>query len=145
MPFRFQMQKVLDYREQLEEEAKVQLALAERRLRQGQEHFDAVRTELNIARAHLMDDPLIGAGDRALWENYVKGLTADMAEAALQVRLLTQMAEEARHLLAARAVDKKMLEKLKERRKKQYIREEFLQEQRFNDEIATLRYKAPSF
>ena len=34
MPFRFKMQKVLDYRAQLEEEAKVRLADAEHKLRQ---------------------------------------------------------------------------------------------------------------
>ena len=55
------------------------------------------------------------------------------------------MVEEARNLLAARAIDKKLLEKLKERQKHYHAREEQLKEQRFNDEIATLRYKAPSF
>ena len=59
--------------------------------------------------------------------------------------MLAQMVEEARNLLAARAIDKKLLYKLKERQKQYYAREEQLKEQRFNDEIATLRYKAPSF
>ena len=35
MPFRFKMQKVLDYREQLEEEAKVRLATAQRRFQEA--------------------------------------------------------------------------------------------------------------
>lgn len=52
--------------------------------------------------------------------------------------------EEARQVLAARAVDKKLLEKLRQRRQQQYAREEYLKEQRVNDETATLRYKAPS-
>ena len=42
-------------------------------------------------------------------------------------------------------IDKKLLEKLKERQKQHYVREEQLKEQRINDETATLRYKAPTF
>lgn len=145
MPFRFKMQKVLDYREQLEEEAKVRLATAEHRLQEAQKRLDRLRAELERAADRLRDNPLMEAGERWLQEQYLTGLRADVAAASLQMRMLTQMAEEARKLLAARAIDKKLLEKLKERQKKHFIREEQLQEQRFNDETATLRYKAPTF
>lgn len=145
MPFRFKMQKVLDYREQLEEEAKVRLATAEQRLQEAQERLERLRAELERAADRLRDDPLMEAAERWLQEQYIMGLRADVAAASLQTRMLTQMAEEARKLLAARAIDKKLLEKLKERQKKHSLREEQLQEQRFNDETATLRYKAPTF
>ena len=85
------------------------------------------------------------APERWLREQYVKGLRADAAHEAIQVRMLEQLAEEARQLLAARAIDKKLLEKLKERQKQHHVREEQLKEQRINDETATLRYKAPTF
>lgn len=145
MPFRFAMQKVLDYREQLEEEAKVRLAAAERRLHDAQKRLDRLRGELERAADRLRDNPLMEAGERWLQEQYITGLRADVAAASLQERMMTQMAQEARKLLAARAIDKKLLEKLKERQKKHFLREEQLQEQRFNDETATLRYKASTF
>lgn len=145
MPFRFEMQKVLDYREQLEEEAKVRLATAERRLQEERKLLDGLRAELGRTEDRLRDNPLMEAAERWLQEQYITGLRADVTAASLQTRMLAQMAEEARKLLAARAIDKKLLEKLKERQKKHYVREEQLQEQRFNDETATLRYKAPSF
>ncbi len=145
MPFRFAMQKVLDYREQLEEEAKVRLAAAERRLQEAQKRLDRLRGELERAADRLRDNPLMEAGERWLQEQYITGLRADVAAASLQERMLAQTAQEARKLLAARAIDKKLLEKLKERQKKHFIREEQLQEQRFNDETATLRYKAQTF
>ncbi|WP_165175008.1 flagellar export protein FliJ [Desulfovibrio sp. ZJ369] len=145
MPFRFAMQKVLDYREQLEEEAKVRLAEAERRLQEAQKRLDQLRGELERAADRLRDNPLMEAGERWLQEQYITGLRADVAAASLQERMMDQMAQEARKLLAARAIDKKLLEKLKERQKKHFIRAEQLQEQRFNDETATLRYKAPAF
>ena len=145
MPFRYKMQKVLDYREQLEEEAKVRLATAQRRFQEARERLDALQAELRGAQDRLCNEALMEAGERWLLEQYVKGLRGDAAAASLQARMLAQMVEEARNLLAARAIDKKLLEKLKERQKHYHAREEQLKEQRFNDEIATLRYKAPSF
>ena len=142
MPFRFKMQKVLDYREQLEEEAKVRLATAQRRFQEARERLDALQAELRGAQDRLCNEALMEAGERWLLEQYGKGLRGDVAAASLQA---AQMVEEARNLLAARAIDKKLLEKLKERQKHYHAREEQLKEQRFNDEIATLRYKAPSF
>ena len=135
MPFRFKMQKVLDYREQLEEEAKVRLATAQRRFQEARERLDALQAELRGAQDRLCNEALMEAGERWLLEQYVKGLRGDVAAASLQARMLAQMVEEAR----------KLLEKLKERQKHYHAREEQLKEQRFNDEIATLRYKAPSF
>lgn len=145
MPFRFKMQKVLDYREQLEEEAKVNLAVQQARLAEVRERLEQIRQELHQAEDGLMNAALMDAPERWLREQYVKGLRADAAHEAIQVRMLEQLAEEARQLLAARAIDKKLLEKLKERQKQHHVREEQLKEQRINDETATLRYKAPTF
>ena len=145
MPFRFKMQKVLDYREQREEEAKVRLATAQRRHQEARERLEQLQAELRRSQDRLCDEAMMDAAERWLLEQYVKGLRGDEAAASLQVRMLAQMVEEARNLLAARAIDKKLLDKLKERQKQYYAREEQLKEQRFNDEIATLRYKAPSF
>ncbi len=144
MPFRFKMQQVLDYRAQLEEESKVRLADAERRLRESRERLDAVLDEL--ARAEEKSRMgLLQNGERWLHEQYLKGLRSDRAMAELQCRMQEQLAEEARALLAARAMERKLLEKLKERQKSQYLHAERLQEQHFNDEISTLRYKASAF
>lgn len=144
VPFRFKMQKVLDYREQLEEEAKVNLAIQRSRLAEAQDRLDRIKAELRQAEDRLVGAVLMDAAERWLLEQYVKGLRADAAHEAIQVRMLEQLAEEARKLLAERAIDKKLLEKLKERQKQHYAREEQLKEQRTNDETATLRYKAPT-
>ena len=144
MPFRFKMQKVLDYRAQLEEEAKVRLADAEHRLRVSQERLEALRGELAAAEEKARGG-LLESAERWLHDQYLKGLASDVSQAELQCRMQQQMAEEARALLAARAMDRKVLEKLKERQKAQYQHAERLEEQHFNDEISTLRYKASAF
>ena len=143
MPFRFNMQKALDYREQLEEEAKMRLAKAESDLRKGEERLEKLKrefqTEQEAAAGKLMSN-----SELWLHDQYIKGLRQDIAEAAMQTRMLRQIAEEARRNLAQRSIDKKLLEKLKERKKRQYHQAELKQEQYFNDEIATIRYKAPA-
>ena len=145
MPFRFSMQKVLDYREQLEEEAKVRLAKAEQQRNETRERLDIIRRDLMEQEERLYTRPPSGAGERWLLEHFVQGLKADMAATAVQLRAAEGMVEESRRILATRAMDRKVLDKLRDRQKELYMHDERIKEQRFNDEIATLRYKAPTF
>lgn len=145
MPFRFSMQKVLDYREQLEEEAKVRLARAEQQRNELRSRLEIIRKDLMEQEERLYARPPSNAGERWLLEHFVRGLKADMAATAVQLRTAENMVEESRRILAQRAMDRKILDKLKERQKQHYMHDERMKEQRFNDEIATLRYKAPTF
>ncbi len=145
MSFKFKMQKVLDYREQLEEEAKVKLAAAEYQLLMEKRRAEQLNTMLAEQEHKLYHDVEITWADRWLLENFVKGLRSDLSSCLLQVRNMENLVHEARKLLTERAKDKKLLEKLKSRQNEQYLRDENLKEQRTNDETATLRYKAPSF
>ena len=145
MAFRFSMQKVLEFREQQEEEARVGLATAQGRLQDARQRENALRAEMIATRDRMDSTGLVDLGERWLQEQYLKGLQSDLANAVVQLRMAEQLVEEARKLLAARAMDRKLLDKLKERQKQHYLRDASLKEQHFNDEIATLRYKAPSF
>lgn len=144
MSFQFNMQKVLDYRELMEEEARGKLAKAENDLRNGREKLGELKKELERARAEA-SGKLLQGGERWLQDQYEKGLAADIRQAEMNALMLAQLVEEARKILAARALDRKVLEKLKERQKVQFLRAEQKQEQNFNDEIATIRFKASAF
>ena len=85
------------------------------------------------------------AGERWLLESFIRGLRADVESSTARVSNLQMMRDEMRKVLATRSMDRKLLEKLKERKRRQYLLDERLKEQRFNDEIATLRYNAPNF
>jgi flagellar FliJ protein len=139
------MQKILDYRVQLEEEAKVRLAEAQRNLQVARHHMEVLRRELRGTLDRISALPPENINERWLTECYARGLQVDAAQGAVQVTMLTQIVEDARKLLTARAVDRKMLEKLKERQRIRHDHDERLKEQRINDETATLRYKAPAF
>ncbi|MDO5484326.1 MAG: flagellar export protein FliJ, partial [Desulfovibrionaceae bacterium] len=118
------MQKVLEYREQQEEEAKVQMAAAQNRLLEARQREEGLRAEIIAARDQLDRVDMVQQGERWLQEQYLKGLQSDLAASSLQTRMAEQMVEEARKVLAARAMDRKLLEKLRERQKKHYLREE---------------------
>ena len=122
----------------------MRLADAQNRHRQAIQHLEAVKAERANAEDRLFANALMEQGERWLLEQYVKGLKGDEQAATLQERTLAQLVEESRTFLAARAIDRKMLDKLKERQRNNYRRNEQMQEQHFNDEIATLRYKAPA-
>lgn len=142
MAFKFKMQKVLDYRQQLEEEAKVRLADAQNNLLRCRRTLEELGTRIAEAesKAYEVSQP----GERWLHDQYLKGLRSDHRALAMQERMLAQIAEEARRALAERAIDRKVLEKLKEKHKIQFTRQEQKQELNFNDEIATIRHKAPA-
>lgn len=144
MPFRFSLQKVLDYREQLEEEAKNRFALVQRQYREAKAQLAALSSELETQEARLYGQVIDNAGERWLLESFIKGLRADIEATTARVQNLRATRDEMRRILAARSMDKKLLEKLKERKYRQFLLDERLKEQRFNDEIATLRYKAPN-
>lgn len=145
MPFRFSLQKVLDYREQLEEEAKNRFALVQRQYREARTRLASLSKELQTQEERLYGQVIDNAGERWLLESFIKGLRADVETTTARVKNLRVTRDEMRRILAARSMDRKLLEKLKERKYRQYLLDERLKEQRFNDEIATLRYKAPNF
>lgn len=145
MAFRFSLQKVLDYREQLEEEAKNRFALVQRQYREAREQLAALSSELKTQEERLYGQVVDNAGERWLLESFIRGLRADVESSTARVSNLQMMRDEMRKVLAARSMDRKLLEKLKERKRRQYLLDERLKEQRFNDEIATLRYNAPNF
>ncbi|MBQ7738057.1 MAG: flagellar export protein FliJ [Desulfovibrionaceae bacterium] len=141
MPFNFKMQKILDYREQLEEEAKVRFADAQHRYEIAQQALDDIKTALELAQKKVQDNPLMSSAEFWINDQYIRGLEDDLTAANMQLKIALQLKVEAQKILTIRAVDKKMLVKLKERQKAAWSHEEKLKEQHFNDEIATIRYK----
>lgn len=145
MAFQFKMQKILDYREQLEEEARVRFARVQQMLLEEERRFEELRVLLQEKEAQRFQDLSMDAGERWLLENFIRGLRADMTESQLRLRSLHQMLEQARRELLARSKERKVLDKLKERQKERHMAEEREKERKINDETATLRYKVAAF
>lgn len=144
-PFRFGLQQVLDYRAQLEEQAKLVFARAKAEHDVEEQRAKALHEDLVRNVQKLYESA--GKPRHEVWlqENYVKGLQADVVAAYAQLRLLARTMEDARAILVQRAQDRKLLEKLKAKQAERHAHEERLTEQRTYDETATLRFQPPSF
>ena len=140
---RFRLEPVLSYRESLVEARELELAQAlkrrneaERALRALQE--ERMRTLQAVRSLHRADkvDPL----RLAAAESYLARLEGDLARQAAVVAELTQKAEAAREALCEALKDKKKVERLKAREEERIAWEEARAEQRFIDELTTLRH-----
>jgi flagellar FliJ protein len=145
MAFRFKLQKVLEYREQLEDQAKVALARIQQLYIEEERRSEALQALLAEQESKLYSNALLPAGERWLLEHFIRGVREDLQSSQMRLRTLAQMMAEAQKTLRERARDKKILEKLKARQRERHEREERSKEQRSYDETATLRFKAASF
>ena len=142
--FRFSLQQVLDYRTQLEDQAKVRFGrakaeylAAERRLHALQTHLAEQEERLYAADTDFME--------RWLIEHYVRGLRDDIAHTSRMLHELARIVEQARIELIARAKERKVLDKFREKQAQRHAYEERLMERRTYDETASIRYKAAAF
>lgn len=140
--FRFSLEQVLNYRIQLEQQAKVELARVEQERIREQQHADTIQEMLVQQQAELDQLGPERMSERWLFENFVKGLRTDYGLAMARVRNWAKAAEAARIELISRAKDRKTLEKLKETQAENHAKEEQLREQREFDETAAIRFKA---
>jgi flagellar FliJ protein len=142
--FRFSLQKVLDYRALLEDQAKVRYAKTQAEYLEAEHRLHDLEGQLAEQERRLYDgNPDVM--ERWLIEHYVRGLRDDIARTSRLLYELARIVEEARVDLVAKAKDRKILEKFRERQAERHAREERLQEQRSYDETASMRYKVAAF
>jgi flagellar FliJ protein len=139
-PFVFRLEKVLEYRRQLEDQARMALAQAQARHKAQEEVLADVETRLS---AHL--DRGFGAqatqADIWLWMQYRQALERDLAAARAELQRLALILQNCRQEAVLRSREKKLLEKLKDRQAKKHHVAENLAEQKEFDEMATLRHE----
>ncbi len=141
MAFKFTLQQVLRYREQLEQQAMMELARVEGERRREQERVEALTGLLEEQESYVRGLQPNEMDERWLAENFIRGLRADRVVAMQRVSNWTIAVEAARREVLKRSLDKKTLEKLKERQAEKYAKDELYHEQRENDETASLRFK----
>ncbi|MDC0336541.1 flagellar export protein FliJ [Pseudodesulfovibrio sp.] len=143
-PFKFKLDKVLEYREQLEEQAKAELAKA-------QEAHDAqaavVADFLARQKVHMGKEreSQKSANDMWLWRQYKEALEQDLERERIQLSKLELNLHQKRQHAVERSKEKKLLEKLRETQAKKHHEEESAREEKENDEMATIRYESKDF
>ncbi len=143
-PFRFKLEKILDYRGQLEEQAKAALAKA----RAAHDNQAAVVQDLSARMAAHMAKEVESQkspNDMWLWRQYKSALEQDIHDARMELSRLELNLHQRRKEAVDRSRERKLLEKLKETQAKKYYEEERAREEKENDEMATIRYESKDF
>ncbi len=143
-PFHFSLQKVLEYREQLEERAKLAFSVALREHDAQADRVRRLRDSLTRHEARWFAEPM-SAADIWLWRMYRQRLTEEIKEAEGVLARLRQEMEARRGELVEKSKDRKLLERLKSNKAMEHFHQENLKEQREFDEMATLRYQHRHF
>lgn len=139
--FRFGLERVLDYRRQLEDQAKMEVARALAAHRAQQALVSGLRDALERHIASLYAGDQVTENDMWLWRRYRVRLEEDIALGERRLMQLGQELTRARQALVAKSKDKKLLEKLRSNQELDFRKEENLKEQRESDEMATVRYR----
>jgi len=142
-PFKFKLQQVLEYRNQLEDQAKLELSEVQIKYERQVTRVDGLRAALadNLSLMCSTCDP----AQTWIIRNFLQGVRQDISTAEHRLLTLAQELHTARQELTEKSQEKKLLEKLKENQAKRHAHEEKTKEQQQLDETATLRFKAQAF
>ena len=144
-PFRFSLQQVLNYREQLRDQAQVELARVMAQYQREEQRAADLRQLLDSEETRLFSIPPQESGERWLLEHFIRGLREDLAATLLRLKELARQVHEVKTLLAARAKEHKVLDKLKAKQAERHAHEERLQEQKTYDEASAIRFNIQPF
>jgi flagellar FliJ protein len=138
-PFRFRLQQVLNYRERLEDEAKLALAQAESALAAERLRLKRLEEGLETARSSLRQEARCAA-DFWLWQPYVQRLTEQRAASLRRLDELAAAVASCQKQLQQRSMERRLVDKLRHRHLQRHTYEENRRDQCTLDETATLAY-----
>lgn len=146
MKFKFNLEKVLQHRKILEntaqvdyQEALAQLHIEERALQNLYDDIEQARTksyEIQTGSSSLSTPGLLQKT-----EEFIVGQGFRIVQQKLKIAEAEKLVEARREILRTRAVDSKILEKLKEKLKAEQEKEAIRQEQLQQDEMALMRFR----
>ncbi|MFO7728882.1 MAG: flagellar export protein FliJ [Desulfonatronovibrio sp.] len=143
--FNFNLQKVLDYRTELEEQAQLSLAKSRKMYQDQIAKVQNLEEELGRAREEITRKENVTRDRIWLWNKYIEGLDADLKFARLTLREIAREVNARRQKLLERSKDKKVIEKLKINQKIKFRYEQEKAEQKEFDEMSVVRYKPETF
>ncbi len=139
--FTFSLQRILELRQQKEEQAQMALAALQRRFQEAELHLESLKKEVHELENNYRDKKTISQGDLWLWRQYRFRLDADIRESTQQVERLRAEVENQRQELVDRSKDRELMERFKDNRKKAFDYEQQKEEQKEFDETATARFQ----
>lgn len=131
--YKFKLQKLLEIRETREEEKKIIFMEANREKLKVQQNLESL--ESNYYKYSTMDISS-STYERKIQQNYLNLLYSSIEATVVTLEEKTQLLEEKRLDLVSAQVERKTVEILKEKQKREFLKEQDRIEQLQNDEFA---------
>ena len=139
--FKFKLQQVLDYRSQLEDQAKMALGRALNELAVRQKCVDDLQTELVAQVSKGYNEGIRTADERWMQDNYIRRLKEDLAKAQMRREEAEMLVHRCRSELMRKSQDRQLLDKLRDKQRERFDHEEDQKEQYALDEMAGIRFR----
>ena len=139
--FKFKLQQVLDYRAQLEDQAKMALGRAEAELAVHQKHVDELQAELAVQSGKGYHEGIRTVDERWVQNNYIRRLKEDLERARFRREEAEMLVHRCRAELMRKSQDRQLLDKLRDKQREKFNHEEDQKEQYALDEMAGIRFR----
>ena len=135
--FKFRLQKVLDLKIKDEEEIKMEFAKIQQKKIDIETNLENLESNYSKYSIGKNNDSV---QNQKITINYLLALNNSIMDLSEELDKSTNELEKARKQLISKQIERKSLEKLKEKKYGQYYKEENLKEQNTNDEFASMSY-----
>lgn len=143
MGFKFSLEAVLKYRKRLEDQAKKNFAESQQKLDEAKQKLKSMYQLIDRSREEIASFQTSGrskgVSEILERESFIQGQGLRITRHREEMRTLQQDLEEKQEALILALRERKTLEKLKERKKREYDMEVARKEALILDEIATIR------
>lgn len=141
--YKFRLETVLQYRKHLEEKAQDGLSKKLTETEKEKSNLCRLKDERQrcIQELKVRESEGIAAPDYLMYQRYSEAFSGKIETCQKSLEAIREEVKEKRRLLMARSKDKKILECLKKRGKTHHQKEMNRLEQKFYDEMTTIRFK----
>ncbi len=141
--YKFRLEPVLKYRKRLEEKAQAELSKKLTESEKEKSNLCKLKDEQRrcIQDRKVKESEDIPAPDYLIYQRYIEAFSGRIEACRKNLEGILKKINEKRKLLLARSKDKKILEYLKKRGRVRYQKEIKSLEQKFYDEMTTIRFK----
>ncbi len=139
--FDFRLSSLLDFREYLERLAKKEIAVALRNVKNSQKAIDKLKDKYIKTAIELDQIILKGMTTQQLqlYNKYLDIMDQSIVQEKLKKNELNRILDQKMLELTKKTIDKKVIEKLKQKKKAEYMEEYRKSEQKIIDEIVSLK------
>jgi flagellar protein FliJ len=131
--YKFKLQKLLDIREDKEEESKIHFKEAQLQKEKVEDKLTSLKGSYNKYRTSNSDGSLV---QQKMKHIYLNALNSSIIEAKNELQKKIVVLDEKREALKQRQIERKTVEILREKQLQAFIKEQALIEQKTNDEFA---------